>query len=139
MKNSDKWTWDKKVDDNLQGVTSERWLYVSRKRGGRGLISIGDCTEVSIQGLEHYIKKNKEGLITVANNITDNIGTNNNNNEETKMERKTTVWVFQATNYQNLTGKDQLRKGTIKKGTKSFYNSGTKQNHKDQLYLSENQ
>ena len=29
-----------------------------------------------IQGLKDYIKKNKERLITVANNITDNIRTN---------------------------------------------------------------
>ena len=46
-------------------------LYVSRKEGGRGLASIEDSVDVSIQRLEDYIQK--EGrLITATRNDTDN-------------------------------------------------------------------
>ena len=46
--------------------------YVSRKEGGRGLTSIEDCVDASIQGLEDYIEKSKERLIAAANNSIDN-------------------------------------------------------------------
>ena len=39
-------------------------LYVSRKEGGRGLASIEDSVDASIQRLEGYIRKNDGGLIT---------------------------------------------------------------------------
>ena len=51
-------------------------LYVLRKVGERGLTSIEDSMDVSIQGLEDYIKKSKEGLTIVANDSTDKKRTN---------------------------------------------------------------
>ena len=39
-----------------------------------------------------------------------------NNNPETKMGGKTTVWIFQATNKRNLTRED-LEKETLKRET----------------------
>ena len=50
-------------------------LYVSRKEGRRALARIEDCVD-AIRELEDYIKKNQKGLITEANNITDNIRIN---------------------------------------------------------------
>ena len=47
-------------------------LYVSRKEGGRGLASIEDTVDASIQRLEDYIEKHKRGLITAIRNDTDN-------------------------------------------------------------------
>ena len=47
-------------------------LYVSRKEGGRGLASIEDSVDVSIQWLEDYIEKYERGLITSIRNDTDN-------------------------------------------------------------------
>ena len=47
-------------------------LYVSRKEGGRGLGSIKDSVDASIQRLEDYIKKHERGLITTIRNDTDN-------------------------------------------------------------------
>ena len=47
-------------------------LYVSRKEGGRGLASIEDSVDPSIQQLEDYIKKHDGGLITAIRNNTDN-------------------------------------------------------------------
>ena len=38
-------------------------LYVSRKEGGRGLASIEDSVDVSIQRLVDYIEKHEGGLI----------------------------------------------------------------------------
>ena len=48
-------------------------LYVSRKEGGRGLASIDDCVDASIQRLEDYIEKHEGGLITAIRNNTDNM------------------------------------------------------------------
>ena len=45
-------------------------LYVSRKEGGRGLASIEDSVDASIQRLADYIEK--QGLITAIRNDTDN-------------------------------------------------------------------
>ena len=46
-------------------------LYVSRKEGGRGLASIEDTLDASIQRFEDYIEKHKRGLITTIRNDTD--------------------------------------------------------------------
>ena len=47
-------------------------LYVSRKERGRGLTSIEDSVDASIQRLEDYIGKHGKGLITTTRNNTDN-------------------------------------------------------------------
>ena len=47
-------------------------LYVSRKEGGRGLASIEDTVDASIQRLEDYIEKYEWGLITTIRVDTDN-------------------------------------------------------------------
>ena len=41
-------------------------LYIPRKEGGRGLISIEDCAELAIRGLEVYVHGSEERLIQVA-------------------------------------------------------------------------
>ena len=41
-------------------------LYTSRKEGGRGLISIEDCVELAIRGLEVYVHGCEERLIQTA-------------------------------------------------------------------------
>ena len=52
-------------------------LYVSRKEGGgRGLASIEDSVDTSIQRLEDYIEMYEGGLITATRNYTDNMKTN---------------------------------------------------------------
>ena len=47
-------------------------LYVSRKEEGRGLASIEDSIDASIQWLEDYIEKHEGRLITAIRNDTDN-------------------------------------------------------------------
>ena len=46
------------------------------QEGKRGLDSIEDSKDASIQGLKDYIKKSKERLITVTRNRTENIKIN---------------------------------------------------------------
>ena len=41
-------------------------LYIPRKVGGRGLISIEDCVELAIRGLEVYVHGSKERLMQAA-------------------------------------------------------------------------
>ena len=41
-------------------------LYIPRKEGGRGLISIGDCVELAIRGLEVHVHESEERLIQTA-------------------------------------------------------------------------
>ena len=47
-------------------------LYVSRKEGGRGLVSIEENVDAWIQRLEDYIEKYEGELITAIRNDTDN-------------------------------------------------------------------
>ena len=47
-------------------------LYASRKVGGRGLASIEDIVDSSIQRLEDCIQKHDGRLITAIRNDTDN-------------------------------------------------------------------
>ena len=47
-------------------------LYVSKKEGGRGLTSIEDSIDASIQRLENYTGTHDRGLITSIRNDTDN-------------------------------------------------------------------
>ena len=47
-------------------------LYVSRKEGRRGLASIEDSVDASIQQLEDYVEKQEQGLIRAIRDDTDN-------------------------------------------------------------------
>ena len=51
-------------------------LYTSRKEGGRGLASIENSVDASIQQLEDYIEKHEGVLITATRNDTNNTKTN---------------------------------------------------------------
>ena len=66
-------------------------LYVPRKEGGRGLASIEDSVDTSIQRLEDYIEKYKRGLVTAIRNNTDNtIDNRMTKTRKQKMGRKMT-------------------------------------------------
>ena len=41
-------------------------LYIPRKEGGRGLISIEDCVELAVRGMEVYVHGSEERLIQAA-------------------------------------------------------------------------
>ena len=50
----------------LQPKSDVDRLYIPRKEGARGLISIEDCVELAIRGLEVYVHRNEERLIQTA-------------------------------------------------------------------------
>ena len=50
----------------LQPKSDVDRLYIPRKEEGRGLISIEDCVELAIRGLEVYVHGSEERLIQAA-------------------------------------------------------------------------
>ena len=58
------------------------------------------------------IEKNKNGIIAADNSISDNIRTNRTTITKKKNGRKTTVWIFQATDWLNLTREGNLSRKT---------------------------
>ena len=96
--------------------------YMSRKERGRGLTSIEDSVNPSIQRLEDYIQKHRERLIAATKNSTDNTGTN-----------RTTITRIQKWEEKQLYGRFKrlisdilhkktwtwLRKGNLKQETES--------------------
>ena len=67
-------------------------LYVSRKEGGRGLVSIKDSVDASIQRLEDYIDKHERGLITAIRNDTDNTIDDRMTTTRKQNWEKVTLW-----------------------------------------------
>ena len=50
----------------LQPKSDVDRLYIHSKEGGRGLISIEDCAELIIRGLEEYVHRSEERLVQAA-------------------------------------------------------------------------
>ena len=67
-------------------------LYVSRKEGGRGVASIEDSVDASIQRLEDYIEKHERGLITAIRKDTDNTIDGRITITRNKNGKTTTLW-----------------------------------------------
>ena len=71
-------------------------LYASRKEEGRGLGSIEDSIDASIQRLEDYIEKHEGGLITATRNDADNTKTNwMTRTRQQKLEEKQNYGCFE--------------------------------------------
>ena len=98
-------------------------LHVSREEGERGLTSIQDSVDASIQRLENYTKKHRWRMITATSNNTDNT-----NISRTKIIRKH-KWegkqsygylkrqICEISHKKNWTW---LRKGNLKRETESL-------------------
>ena len=67
-----KWTQEQEMDQRTRKTNDHAYDHVSRKQGRRGLASIEDTVDASIQRLEDYIEKHERGLITTIRNGTDN-------------------------------------------------------------------
>ena len=98
-------------------------LYVSRKEGGRGLASIEDNVDSSIQRLEDYIQKHEGGLITATRHEIEN--TMNNRmiiTREQKWEGKQHYGRFKRliNNISRNKTWTWLRKGNFKRETESL-------------------
>ena len=111
-------------------------LYVPRKEGGRGLASIEDSVDTSIQRLEHYIEKHERGLITAIRNNTDTTINNSKTiTRKQKWEGKQLHGRYKR--LMNTISHDKtwkwLRKGNFKRETESLLmapqNSAIRTNH----------
>ena len=98
-------------------------LYVSRKEGGRGLASIEDTVDASIQLLEDYIEKHERGLITIIRVDTDNtINERMTTTRKQKWEGKQLYSRFKRliNNISHQKTWTWLRKGNLKRETESL-------------------
>ena len=98
-------------------------LYVSRKEGGRGLASIKDTVEASIQRLEDYIEKHERELITAIRNDTDNtVDERMTTTRKQKWEGKQLYGRFKnlVNNISHQKTWTWLRKGNLKRETESL-------------------
>ena len=98
-------------------------LYVSRKEGGRGLASIEDSVDASIQLLKDYIQKHEGGLITATRIETENMMNNRMRiTRKEKWEGKQLYGHFKR--LMNNISHDKtwawLRKGNFKRETESL-------------------
>ena len=93
---------------------------MSRKGGGRGLTTIDD----SIDARTRKLQKKAERKTDYSNQkqCRQHKDHQNDNNQETKMRRKTTVWTFQMTHKQNSHEKTWTwqRKRNFKRETESL-------------------
>ena len=114
-------------------------LYVSRKEGGRGLTSIEDYVDASIQRLEDFIEKRGEGLITATRNNSENTGTNRTTIiRKQRWEEKQHYGHFKRL-ISNISCEKTwtwLSKGKLKRETESFLIAA--HHYKNQSYQSEN-
>ena len=98
-------------------------LYVSIKEGGRGLASMEDTIDASIQRLEDYIEKHERVLITTIRVDMDNtINERMTTTRKQKWERKQLYGRFKRliNNISHLKICTWLRKGNLKKETESL-------------------
>ena len=103
-------------------------LYLSRKEGGRGLISIEDTTRTAILGLQKHIQKSEEKLITAARKPEDISETPKRFKSRRAKERKQN-WTDKALHGQYLRRTEAvpskerwawLSKGGIKRETETL-------------------
>ena len=108
---------------------------VSRKKGGRGLASIEDSIDASIQQHEDYIEKHKGGLITAIRNDNDNTMYNRMTTRKQKWEEKQLYGCFKQllNNISHEKTGTWLRKGNFKRETESLLiaaqNNALRTNH----------
>ena len=98
-------------------------LYMSRKEGGRGLTSIEDSVDASIQQFEDYIEKHERRLITAIRNDTDNtIDDKMTTTRKQKWEKKQLYVRFKRliNNISHQKTWTWQRKGNLKRETESL-------------------
>ena len=85
-----KLSWGENLESDLPGnfaITRDDIdkMYKSRKEGGRGLTSIQDCVDASLQWLEDYIKSKKEDWLRQPEIILTHKRQGEQKNQKTKM------------------------------------------------------
>ena len=116
-------------------------LYVSRKKGGKGLASIDDSVDVLIKRLEDDIEKNEGRLFPAIGNNTDNtMGNRMTIPTKQKWAEKQLYGRFKrlinAISHQKLL--DVAKKRKPEERNRISLNSSTKQRHKNRSYQNDN-
>ena len=99
------------------------YIHISRKEDGRGLTSIEDSVDASIQRLEDYIEKHERGLITTIRNDTDNtIDDRMTTTRKQKWDEKQLYGRFKRliNNISHQKTLTWLRKGNLQRETESL-------------------
>ena len=114
-------------------------LYVPRKERGRGLASIEDSVDTSIQRLEDYVKKHEGGLIAaIGDNIDSTIYGRMTKTRKQKWEGKQLHGRFKRliNNISHDKTRTWLRKGNFKREIEfllmAAQNSAIKSNHQNE-------
>ena len=129
-----KWTWEelKQMDQRTRKLMIMHKalhprddvdrLYVSRKQGGRGLASIEDTVDASIQRLEDDIEKHERGLFTTIRVDTDNTINERMTTRKQKWEGKQLYGRFKRliNNISHQKTWTWLRKENFKRETESL-------------------
>ena len=104
-------------------------LYLPRKEGGRGLISIEDCVDIAELSLKEYVMKSKEKLISAARgSVTEEVESAESYKKRRKEERGTNIWGKELHGQHFRQMKDVgakeswtwLQKGELKKETEGM-------------------
>ena len=105
-------------------------LYLPRKEGGRGLMSAEDCVELTILGLENYIQKSNERLISSARRDLEyeELGTEKEFKAQRKEDRKSELEAKalhgqhfrQTKEFSDTESWRWLREGELKKETEGL-------------------
>ena len=134
-----KGTKRKKIEDYLQVLKAEirQTIYVKKRRTKR----TSRHWRLSMGELEDYNKKCKERQIPATSNRSDNINTDwkttkTRKHKYEKKTKKTTVWIFHATNWRDCIQEDvkMVTKETPQERNWISSKSCRKQCYKDQLY-----
>ena len=110
-------------------------LYVSRKEGRRGLASIEENVDTSIQRLEDYIQNHEGGFITAIRNDTDNTMDNRMTITRKKWEGKQLYGCFKRLINYISPDKTWI---WLRKGNRISPHSSIRECRKNQSYQSEN-
>ena len=138
QKNLNKWTRTRKLmtmHKALHPKDDDDRLYVSRREWERGLASIEDSADASIQQLEDYTEKHRGRLIAATRNNTNDTRTNGTTiTRKQKSEEKQLYGLFrQLTNISHEKTWTWLRKGNLKRETESLLiaaqNNAIRTNH----------
>ena len=106
-------------------------LYLPRKEGGRGLISVEDTVEQAVVDLESYVKNSTESLLVAARKVNGDFGDVESTAEvkQRKKEARKKNWRQKklhgkfVSSTDDITGADRwtwIQKGTLKRQTESL-------------------
>ena len=111
-------------------------LYVSRKEGGRGLASIEDSVDASIQQLKDYIEKCGDWLITATRSNIDNMRISRTTITRKQKWKEKQLYVLFKRLTSDITYENTwtwLRNGNLKRETESLLiatqNNAIRTNH----------